>query len=128
VLYVGSSIDPEPKTGRLGKVSADHVEIMVVYVEIEIGCSWRGGMTYVVPPSLPINPHINPRSRLQDLPYLPTVYFRLNAFGDEDMMYSRESCSLYVNDFQFDGVDGMRSGLGSGVDGESARVVGLSAT
>jgi hypothetical protein len=44
------------------------------------------------------------------------------------MMYSRESCSLYVNDFQFDGVDGMRSGLGSGVDGESARVVGLSAT
>lgn len=43
------------------------------------------------------------------------------------MVYSRKSCSLYVNDFQFDGVDGMRSGLGSGVDGESARVVGLSA-
>jgi hypothetical protein len=102
VLYVGSSIDPEPKTGRLGKVSADHVEIMVVYVEIEIGCSWRGGMTYVVPPSLPIDLHINPHSRLQDLPYVRTIYFRLQIFGDEDLVYSRESCSLYVDDFQLD--------------------------
>jgi hypothetical protein len=84
-------------------------------------------MTYVVPPSLPINHHINPYSRLQDLSHLHLHLF-LEVFCDENMVYSRKSCSLYVNDFQFDGVDGMRSGLGSGVDGESARVVGLSAT
>jgi hypothetical protein len=102
---------------------------MGVYIEIEIGCSWRGGMTYVVPPSLPIDLHINPRSRLQDLPYTPTIYLRLQVFGDEDMVYGRESCSLYVNDFQIDGFESIRVGVGvrRGVDGESARVVRLSA-
>jgi hypothetical protein len=101
---------PLQKQERSGKVSEDCIEIMVVYVEIEIGCSSRGEMTYVVPPSLPINLHINPRSRLQDLPYIPTTYFRLQIFGDEDMVYSRESCSLYVDHFQLDGFESVRVG------------------
>jgi hypothetical protein len=81
----------------------------------------EGRMTYVVPPSLPINLHINPHSRPQGLPYVPTIYFRLDVFGDEDMVYGRESCSLYVDDFQFDGFESI------GMDDESAGVVRLSA-
>lgn len=45
------------------------------------------------------------------------------------MVYSRKSCSLYINDFQIDGFESIRVGVGvrRGVDGESASVVGLSA-
>lgn len=67
-------------------------------------------MTYVVPPSLPINLHINPRSRLQDLPHLHLHLF-LDVFWDEDMMYGRESCSLYVDDFQLDGFESVGVGV-----------------
>lgn len=84
-------------------------------------------MTYVVPPSLPIDLHINPRSRLQDLPYIPTICFRLDVFWDENVVYSRKSCSLYVNDFQFDRSLSVGVCGGRGVDRESARVVGLAA-
>lgn len=83
----------------------------------------------MVPPSLPIDLDINLHSRLQDLPYVPTIYFRLQVFGDEDVVYGRESCSLYVDYFQFDRSLSVGVGVRGGVkvDGESACVVGLSA-